>query len=897
METLIAARTTLPTLPDDCIETTAAIRVLSEALKSAGTKSRRLTIVCAPTGYGKSTALAAAAQKTGTEPAYLRVTGRENDGARFWRYLASALSARYDGIGDRSTELLSHAALNGIIAAQPYAAIESFVVSLLNECAEYGSPIVVAVDDFHEIDSAGVIAQFAAFQEETPPNVHIVLLARHEPALDVHRMRARGELLEIGPRELVFSGAQCREFVSRQIGDVPAQTEAPRLFALTEGWPAGLRLALLAPDAVPQLTGSSALTPAHDALSEFLHREVFAHQPAELREFLTATSILPQLSDQICARVVPGATRESTITLESLAGHGVLILREGLNSKWYRYTAPFAEMLRRRLSEERTPRQIAALHRRAARAYADEGLYAEALHHAFEADDSRFAADLLEQRMADVLNNDRNADLTAHVARLPNDLVCERPHLAAAAAMMLVVSGRGNDATELLECIDRGADARSVASGVAEALRGLAAVYAGDVRKSRECAERALACLPFDAPAWRAVATMVTADAEFLGGRIDRARDGYSRALAMCRTHRLQFLLMIVVLRALRSALYLGRLAQLESLIEESLLESRRVGFANTAHEGQIRGFHATLAVLQHRTAVALDRAMRCAESAEGHRSMLVFGMTRIRLAEAYFALGELDRMRMILDDAAERLAAHPLPIVESFLFSWRIRLEVAAAEQAGRYPDRALELIRERGLTPDSPIRVLGERELFAAARAYRLAGRPAEAKKLLERLREFCDETQMLIAAMEARILLSLIHDDAGDRAAALSVLATAVERLVPLGAIGPFLGESAPMKRLLAALLGTPGAPAATSDLISRFDADTGVPPAPGRIEPLSRRELDVLRLVAEGRSNAEIADALFVSLNTVKWHTGNIYSKLAVEGRTAAAARARDLGLLE
>ncbi len=908
MDALIAARTALPLLPDDCVRTTAAVEALVESLATAGASARRLTLVCAPTGYGKSTALAAAVERAGREPAYARVGEQENEGTRFWGYVAAALAARYDGLGERSAELLSHAALAGIMGGQPDAAHESFVISLLNECADYGDSVVIAIDDFHEITAGEVVGGFGGFLREAPPNVHTVLLTRHEPDLDLHRLRSRGELSEIGPRELAFTADQCREFVSRQPGGYPSQAEALRLRDLTDGWPAGLRLALLAPQAVPaavNAAGDAAAGDAASTLSEFLSSEILAGQPESVREYLTATSILPLLSETVCAKVAAPA---DGVTLASLARQGMFIVREGPHAPWYRYAAPFARMLRRRLDDERTPRQIAALHRRAARAYADEGLFAEALHHAFEAADTRYAADLLEQRMADLLNSDRNAHLTAYLGRIPDELVRARPHLAAAAAMMLVVSGRGGEATGLLDHIeekadeaDEGASAPSIVRGVADAIRGLAAVYAGDLERSEACGRRALEYLPFDAVAWRAVAAMVASDAEFLKGRIDVASDGYSRALAMCRTHRLHFLLMIVALRVLRAMLYLGRLDELDRLSGEFLSESRRIGFANSAHEGQIRGFQAALAVLRHRPDAARDLAQWCAESAESHRSMLVFGLTRMRLAEAYYALGELDRMRAVLDEASERLAAHPLPIVDSFLFAWRVRLEVTAAEQAGRRPDRALELIGERGLDPESPIRVLGERELFAAARAYRLAGMTDEAKRLLERLRDFCDGARMTIAAMEARILWSLTVDESGDRPAALSALSTAVEQLAPLGAVEPFLAEGAPVKRLLAALIGTPAAPAAATELLARFDgaADAAEPrrSEPRLLEPLSRRELEVLRLVSEGRSNAEIADALFVSLNTVKWHTGNIYRKLDVDGRTAAVACARDLGLLE
>ena len=917
----------------------------------------RLTVICAPAGYGKSTALAAVAAEGDRRIAYLRVDSAENEPVRFWSYVSEALRAVYPGVGERSRTLLSNAAITGALGGPGDSVQTPFLTSILNEIAAYGEPVVLAIDDYHQIVSDDVHTPLATFIAELPPNAHLIIASRSEPPLQLSRLRAREELNEIGAQRLAFTREQSAAYLETRLGRSESRAiNYERLQRSIEGWPAGLHMAALTAEAgvsIDEALGSD--VGRNRYVSEFLTDELLAAQPAGVREFLLKTSILRYLSPRICSRV---CEREvSGESIDELARRGLFVFREDAAGKWYRYHRLFADLLRSRLEHEIGTEAVRELHRTAAHAFIEEGVPSVALEHAFEAEDNEFAAELLERYAIELLNFGRHAQLIGYLDRVPDRLIESRPHLAVASALMLTVGGRLDRAHELLDCARANADAAkdggALITGIVAALEGLSAVFRNDLEATYERSETALATLPRDAAVWRLVATMVSGDSSFLRGKLDEAYGTYTKVIAASRRDGHPFFVMLTALRLLRLSAYRGRLQRMDSLAREFLEETKHNGFANTAREGQIWGLYSRVAREQLKLDAALERATRACELAEGHGSLLVFGLSRQWLAGAYFARGELEECRAVLDEAEDRLAGHEVANLTYLLLAWRLRLELACAEREAVPPDRALEIAARHEFDETSKPNVLHERALLALVRIYRYAGEDEKARLLLDRLEPFCESAQLMPAAMEARILRCLMAEDGGDRPAALAHLAAAVRELAPEGYVYPFASEGPQLKKLLYALLRSPGAPKETAAVLSAIgsgsrasDGNAGAPaagvpaadsqgdshrhgnggPVSGRresallrtsdpeaattvspgaagrpgdshlVEPLSDREIDVLRLISEGLSNRQIAEKLFVSLNTVKWHTANIYGKLGVEGRTGAIARSHELGVL-
>ncbi len=940
-DALLLTRVSPPRLPLHHIEREALRDRIDKAIDPVAGAPARLTVIRAPAGYGKSTSLAAVAARHPGRFAYLRVDTPENEPVRFWSYLGEALRTVYPGIGERSRALLSNAAISGAFGGPGDSVQAPFLTSLLNEIMAYGEPLLLAIDDYHQIVSDDVHTTLASFIAELPPNARLIIASRSEPPLQLSRLRARGELSEIGAAALAFTREETATYLERRLGGSRGRTvDYERLQHLLEGWPAGLHMAALTAEAgasIDEALGSG--VGRNRYVAEFLTDEILAAQPTDVREFLLKTSILRYLSPRICSRLCEREIRGESI--DELARRGLFVFREDAAGEWYRYHHLFADLLRSRLEHEIGTEAIRKLHHIAARAFTEEGVPTEALEHALEAGDTEFAAELLERHVIELLNFGRHGQLIGYLDRMPERLIESRPHLAVASALMLTVGGRLERVHELLDCararteaVEGGAD---LISGIIATLEGLSAVFRNDLEATYERSEKALATLPQGAAVWRLVATMVSGDSSFLRGKLDEAYGAYSKVIAAARRDGQPFFFMLTALRLLRLSAYRGRLRRMDSLAREFLEETRHNGFANTAREGQIWGLYSRVAREQLKLDAALERARRACELAEGHGSLLVFGLSRQWLAGAHFARGELEECRAVLDEVEARFAGHEIANVTDLLLAWRLRLELACAERESAFPDRALEIAAGHGFDETSEPNVLHERALFALVRIYRYAGEREKAERLLDRLEAFCESAQLMPAAMEARIIRCLMADDIGDRPAVLTHLSVAVGELVPEGYVYPFTAEGPQLQKLLYALLRSPGAPKETAVVLSaitggdqpsegkvhpgaggrpasdrdktgrRSPSDTELRPVTTSnessrsgesqlVEPLSDREVDVLRLISEGLSNRQIAEKLFVSLNTVKWHTANIYGKLGVEGRTGAVARSRELGVL-
>lgn len=909
---LLLTRVTPPRLPACHIERERVGEQIDAAIDRDTGVPGRLTVICAPAGYGKSTALAAAAARRDGRFAYLRVDSSENEPVRFWSYVAEALHSVYTGVGERSRALLSNATIAGALGGD---SVETpFLTSLLNEITSYADPVVLAIDDYHAIETEEVHSRLARFIAELPPNAHVIVASRCEPPLQLSRLRARGELHEIGAHDLAFTGEQTAHFFDQRLGKtVGAGIDFERVQRSLEGWPAGLHMAALSAEhstPISEALGEGGV--GNRYIVEFLTDEIIAGQSESIRSFLLETSILRYLSPTICSRLC--AREVSREEIDDLVRRGLFVVRESGSGGWYRYHHLFADLLRSRLDAERGPEAVRALHHAAARAFSDEGVPTEALEHAFAAGDNAFAAEVLETYAFDLLNEGRHAHIIGYLARLPDTRIEASPQLAVASALTLTVGGHLDRAGEMLahakQTADSLGDGAPLIHGIIATVEGFSAVFRNDIEATRERSETALATLPRTASVWRMVATMASGDSSFLRGRLDEAFGAYSIVVSAARRGRHHFFLMLTALRLLRLGAYRGRLQRMDSLAREFLEEVKHNGFAGTAREGQIWGLYSRVAREQLKLDAALERAKRACELAEGHPSLLVFGLSRQWLAGAHFARGELEECRDVLDEADEGLAGHSIPNITMLLLAWRLRVELALAEREGTAAFRALELAAAHDLDESSEPNVLHERALFALVRIYRYSGEPGKAGKLLDRLQPFCDSAQLMPAAMEARLLRCQLSEDRGDRPAALSDLALAVRELTPEGYLYPFAAEGPQLTRLLYALLRSPGAPKATGPLLSALSAasqgaagEGASPPSEQPtlshspiIEPLSDREIDVLRLISEGLSNRQIAERLFVSLNTVKWHTGNIYGKLGVEGRTGAITRSRELGVL-
>jgi LuxR family maltose regulon positive regulatory protein len=854
----------------------------------------RLTLVSAPPGFGKTTLLAdwmAAARPESRAIAWLSLDASDRDATRFWTHLIAAMRTVWPDGGVGAAALLQES------QAPP---IEAVVSTLLNEMSTLTHDLVLVLDDYHAIDAVAIHDAMAFLLERLPPRVHVVIVTRADPPLPLARLRARGELVEVRAADLRFTTEEAAGYLNDAMGLRLAGADVAVLEDRTEGWIAALQLAARSMQGRHDIASFISGFAGDDRyVVDYLVEEVLRLQPEERRTFLLRTSILERLSGPLCGAVT-GEIGGSAM-LEALERANLFLVALDERRQWYRYHHLFADVLRIRLRDE-LGSEVAELHRRASDWFARNDEPAEAIRHALASGDVERAADLIEEAIPDARRRRDLTLMTTWLRSLPDEVMCARPMLAVHDAGLFMLAGdlgaaerRLRDAKRVVP--DGGAAAAPDGNGLRRPVTGLAATYSAAIEATRgnmagaiAHAQLALAEAGPDDDADRAGATGFLALAHWRLGELDLAREFWTEtAASLERAGFLSDALGATV--ALADVLLgLGRLRDAMATVERG----RRL--AASAEHTPIRGaadLDVTLAELllerNDRDAARghLEASLRLGEQGglqqNAHRRSVA--QARLRTAE-----GDPDAALALLDEADARYVPGFFPDVRPIAAN-RARLWI----QQGRLREAA-EWARDQGLAPDDDLTYSREYEHITLARLLLAQSSPA-APRLLNRLLEAAEGGGRLGTVIELLILRALELARRGGLAGALTSLDRALTLAQPEARIRLFVDEGTALAALLGQATRRGIAPSYLGEIRSGFEGSApSVAARAGLIEPLSERELDVLRLLSSELDGPDIARQLFVSVNTVRTHTRNIYAKLGVTSRRAAVRRADELGLL-
>jgi LuxR family transcriptional regulator, maltose regulon positive regulatory protein len=411
---------------------------------SRGAESR-LTLISAPAGFGKTTLLAEwlAATRTERSVAWLSLEESDSQPASYWTYLITALQAVVPGVGASTLLLLQ--------SAQP--PIETVLATVLNELGTVPNDIYLVLDDYHLIDSADVQAGMTFLVEHLPPQVHLVVSTREDPALPLARLRGRGELVEVRAADLRFTLDEVAAYLNDVIGLDLAASDIAALEGRTEGWIAALQLAALSMEGRDDVAGFIAGFAGDDRyIVDYLVDEVLGRQPAHVRSFLVQTSLLDRLSGPLCDAVT-GQHRGKAM-LESLDRANLFVVPLDDSRRWYRYHHLFADVLQTHLIDEH-PDRVAALHRRASQWYERNGEPSQAIRHALAAGDVERAAGLVELELPALRRRRQEATIRGWIDAIPGEVVRVRPVLAVGFIGALMAGGEFEGVEDWLADVDR----------------------------------------------------------------------------------------------------------------------------------------------------------------------------------------------------------------------------------------------------------------------------------------------------------------------------------------------------------------------------------------------------------------------------------------------------------
>jgi LuxR family maltose regulon positive regulatory protein len=846
---------------------------------------RRLTLVSAPAGFGKSTLIAEWVAACGLPVAWLSLDEGDAEPTRFLPYLVEALRTVRPGVGE------------GVLAAlgspQP-PPVEATLTPLVNELAALPTDVVLVLDDYHSVDGRPVDEAMAFLLEHRPSRVHVTIATREDPALPLARWRARAELTEIRAADLRFTPDESAAFLN-QVMELGLSTgDVNALDSTTEGWVAGLQLAAISLRGHEDAAGFIRSFSGSDRfVLDYLVEEVLGRQPPAVGEFLLRTSILDRMCGPLCDAVTLDLSTSGQQTLEHLERANLFIVPLDGERHWYRYHHLFRDLLRQRLGQSELDAVVDELHARASLWHEDNGFDLEAFRHAAAGHDLERAERLIMGHGPSLQISDTFVAAGAWISSLSVEALDARPSLRIVYAQVLLASGRTQGFEETLAAAEAALDMRADDEATRDLLGQIAALRAilaflhhrtDDFIVESQRAQKLLRSDDLT----RAFVAWASGYGHEVSGERAKARKAYGDALSMSAATGYRFGEMNASIGIAGMQEVDNELRLAAETYEDAIRRTADLPWSwiSDAHLGLGRILYEwndlDAAWVRGQKSLGLARQLQNT----GRPATCLVLLAHVKLAQ-----GDLGEAARIVAEAERSVNEHDF-------------VREAPRVAAGR------ATISLRRGDVDGAARLAEEFDLpLVRARVCLARGDADAALSALDPFRRQAESRAWLDDRLRALVLQALAHRAAADTGEAVSLLGEAIEIGEPEGFVRLFVDEGPMMARLLREAAAAGLHREYCVRLLSAFSTDaTGAgpgAPAPHRgrpagasrlAEPLSKRELELLELLAEGLSNQDIAERLFLSPHTVKVHVRNIYSKLDVGSRAQAVARARLLGIL-
>ena len=850
--------------------------------------SKRVTVVSAPPGSGKTSLLRAWARRSTGHPrvALVSVERDQEDAQRFWSAVLDAIRGPTRS-ADPETSPAAIAALDA----------DELVGRVLSELADQVETPVLIVDDLHELRSTYALAQLEHLLAALPSSARVVLSSRWDPPIRLHQLRLADELAEIRAADLRFTESETRELLAAS-GIGLSDDGAAALYRRTEGWAAGLRLAVISLTGHPDPERFVAEFSGTDrAIGEYLMAEMLDRQPSEVQGMLLRTSLVDRVNGEL-ADLLAGRSGSERMLLE-LEDANAFVVSLDARRTWFRYHHMLADFLRLEL-RRRFADEIPDLHRKAARWFADRREIVEAVRHTLAAGDWPDAARLLADHLFSLTLDGQEGAIAVLLRSFPGGVSADDPELALARAAVQLAQGRLEEAAGQLELAESHAQSapparrRRLAVAIA-ALRLALARRSGQFTEVMEqvnlldasTADQSSGQIAMGSEL-RAVALLNLGIVETWSRRFDDAERHLSEGAALARAIGRPYL--EVACRA--HQVFPSKTVSLASARErgrQAVGLAERYGLGDRPVLAPALGAVAVWAIWTGEFDEGESALRRAWEVAEPQIDPAAAVLLHLVTGQLHVARGQ---HQAALEAFAAGARAQSLLTGVHALATPVVGWLAATQARLGMLDD-ARETLAGFSDEPGPMGFIYNARAVICLAE-----GDPAGALDVLRDVPDVTAPTGPPFTLVETHLLAGVAHLDLGDRGAAAAAAETALGAAEPDRLIFPFAMTGA--GELLDALPRHETAHAALlADIVDllRGESVTSVDPdRRSQPEELSPGELRVLRFLPTNMTRPEIASELYISIHTVNTHIQHIYSKLGAHDRSSAVRRARELRLL-
>jgi LuxR family maltose regulon positive regulatory protein len=871
----------------------------------ANSGSFRLALISAPAGYGKTTMLSEwylALQEDEVTAAWLSLDAYDNEPRRFLVHLVSAIQAARSDIGKEALAYLT---------ANPDVLVEDVVESLVHDFGTTNSPVVAFLDDYHEIHDRTIHAVMEFLLRYAPSNVRFVIGTRRDPRLPIERLRARGEVLEIGWDDLRFNVDETRDYLTEACR-LKLSDDQVRVFRRrTEGWITGLQLAAMSfngeEDADRFVTSFSG---AQRKIADYLLDGVFRRQTAGVRQFLMRTAILDRLSSPLCDMLT--GRQDGRHMIETLEKGNLFLFELDDHRVWYRYHHLFAEFLRSRLRTEH-PEEIAGLHDRASEWCEMNGYLTEAVRYAIAGNRIERAARLLETAGRELFRRGDFKELHRWIEALPEDAVRRSPVLCTLHAWALGYLGEFDRARHRIECTGKafsgrgkpeGMDSSEKASIRAElrVLRSVLGIIRSDEPDVSALRSGIVSLFPRDESVLRSYASIALGFASRVGGDLPLALRHFQEALEVSEGANSSLVDLNARLNIGIVKYLMGRNTAAEESFRKSLEVARERSWLRSIGAAFLRYGLALALHDRNRLGEALGELSQAIEILETSDAFGFLGMALVERARTQILLGKRDLA--VADLARARQVARKHDVERVSFRADLLEARTAAREKDPGKAERFLEAARSVSGTGNVHGRTVfpekHENFLMERLRVLLVRERFGEAEKLAGRALRSAVTAGRGRNAVEFLVLQAMAWDGLSRPEKASAGLERALLLSRGEGIVRPFVDAGRALIPYLRQLKKRESSRASVSAILSALedhgDPAAGVTTTGGISESFHHREVQILELASQGLRNREIGKHLFLSEETVKWYMKRLFCKLGVRTRTEAISSARKLGLL-